>query len=119
MLRLVDLDARNDRTEMKRRRNIIGNPQLAQFLESLQIAVGRFDHLLAVFFAEVDARHLQRVCHHLEGHTVAAGVLHPRPEHTWRERPAEAKGGHLRHETATCFVEMRHRLTPVAANINE
>ncbi len=107
-LRLVDLDARNDRAEVERRRDVVRDVDRADFFIAREIGVRAVDHGLQLVLGEGQAGQLHRVGHHLERDLLRAGVLHPCPDDAGHERRAEADAREVGHEPASCVLNGGH-----------
>ena len=116
--RRADGEARHDRTEMKWRRHVRWNVEVADLLEAGQIAIRPFDKGGALLFAQVYPRHGERIGDHGQRDALCARILHPRPEDAWRQGRAKPRPGKMGHESPSRLVDVLH-LVSVGAGGSE
>ena len=85
-LRPVHLDARHERAEVKRRRDVVGDVDRAHLLVAREVLVRGVDHRLQLGLGELEAGQLHRVGDHRERDLLLARVLHAGPQDAGRER---------------------------------
>ena len=76
VFRTVHFHSRDKRTEIKRRRDIVGDLQFANFLEVLEIPVHALQHGFLIFFAEAQARQFEGAPEHFGRDAGLTFLLH-------------------------------------------
>ena len=105
--RAIEPGARDQRAEVERRRDAVGDGDLAQLVVPVRIQV--LENLLLVVLAELEPGHRQRIVEHLQRHPGRPVLLHARPQHARQQRRGHARGGEGGEKTAA--IE-RHRTVP-------